>query len=104
MEREDIKTIPPSLPEIEVGRIPDDGEVWECDDGGAHLQMTRHRLATEAVFLSFFSLSVSGSPDERSRIIHEFNEVYGEPFARETMTGHPRPIDIAGYYLTEGES
>jgi len=45
MEREDIKTIPPSLPEIEVGRIPDDGEVWECDDGGAHLQNDKASLS-----------------------------------------------------------
>lgn len=104
MEREAIETIPMSLPEIKVGCIPDDNEVWECNDGGAHFKITKHRLATRAVFLSFLSLSVAGNPDDRSRVINEFNEVYGEPFVRETMTSHPYPIDIAGYYLTEGES
>lgn len=104
MEREIIEQKPLSLPEIAIEHIPEDGEVWEGNDGDAHFKLTKHRLDTKAISLSFLSLSVSGVSEERSRVVGEFSEVYGEPFACETMASYPYPIDIAGYYLAEGES
>jgi hypothetical protein len=76
------------LPIIPLGIVPDDGEIWEYTDGGAHFKVTRHTLPVPGD-PEIVSLSVSGENEERERIITEFTEVFGDPADRDVS-----PISI----------
>lgn len=78
MEREIISSSVASLPPSIIGEIQEDHEIWEEIDGGAKLMVTRHILPTPNRD-ELISLSVSGEPHERQRVIDEFTEVFGEP-------------------------
>lgn len=78
MEREIISVSVASLPLSEIGSIQQDHEIWEEIDGGAKLMVTRHILPTPKRD-EIISLSVSGVPSERQRVIREFAKVFGEP-------------------------
>ena len=78
MEREIIKSAVASVPTSEIGEIQRDNEIWEEYDGGAKLMVTRHTLATPNRD-EIISLSVSGEPNERQRVLQEFIEIYGLP-------------------------
>ncbi|MEO5499365.1 MAG: hypothetical protein ABIR46_02615 [Candidatus Saccharimonadales bacterium] len=89
MEKEIISSVVASLPESKLGEIPKDHEIWEETDGGAELKVTRHILLTPDRY-EFLSLSVSGEPSERQRVVREFVEVFGEPFDKVL---HPDLLD-----------
>lgn len=86
MERDVIRQQLGEIPVSLLGKINDDHEIWEFTDGGAHFKVTRHKLPTDQMDQEFFSLSVSGQPAERERIIQEFSEVLGE--SAEMTTNH----------------
>jgi hypothetical protein len=76
MEKENIELNVANVPYSILGEVQADGEIWEAQDGGAFVKVTRHILATlnqDAIL----SLTVSGPTDERQRVINEFVEVYG---------------------------
>lgn len=78
MEKEIISSSVASLPKSEIGKTPLDYEIWEEVDGGARLMVTRHTLPTPYSD-ELISLSVSGVPNERKRVVSEFTAVFGEP-------------------------
>lgn len=78
MEKDRIQSHVSRLPEMPLDLVPGDGEIWEVDDGEAHIKVTCRVLrALEAYQL--ISLTVSGPPDERRRVLREFKAVYGTP-------------------------
>ncbi|MBI4101234.1 hypothetical protein HY441_02060 [Candidatus Microgenomates bacterium] len=86
------------LPTSPLGEIPGDSDIWEANDGGAHFKMTRHQLPLGSSGLDFFSLSISGEPIERRRVISDFCAVLGEPDQAETSTENHH-IDILGWMV-----
>ena len=78
MEKDTIQSHVSRLPEIPFGVVPENGEIWEADDGAAHVKVTRHVLRTLDAY-QLVSLTVSGPPDERRRVLRDFKAAYGTP-------------------------
>lgn len=78
MEKEIISSAVASLAFSRLGEVPEDHEIWEEVDGGAKLMVTRHILPMQTR-VELLSLSVSGDPSERQRVVSEFIAVFGEP-------------------------
>ena len=91
MEREIIESSVAGIPTSQIGEIQRDNEIWEEYDGGAKLMVTRHTLATPN-HDEIISLSVSGEPNERMRVLQEFIEVYGLPI-ESTYSGEPNSVE-----------
>lgn len=87
MQREKIESTVASLPQSELGVLPNDDEIWEEQDGEANIKVTRHVLPTPN-HISIVSLTVSGPSDERLRVIKEFIEVYGQPAVPISLEPH----------------
>ena len=80
MERSIIESMVASLPVSELGSIAEDHEIWEETDGAAHFKVTRHILPTpDRVIHEMVSLTISGPPEEKLRILNEFKQVLGRP-------------------------
>ncbi|MEI6851119.1 MAG: hypothetical protein WCK26_04085 [Candidatus Saccharibacteria bacterium] len=100
MEKEIIESVSTSLPESRIGDIPEDYEIWEETDGGAHFKVTRHIIPTaDKIGLEILSMSVSGIPSERIRIVDEFSEVFGTPITRDMHPDEPYRMEIAAWLL-----
>ncbi len=93
MEKEIISASIASLPKSELGAIQSDREIWEGTDGGAHFKVTRHILpGTQAN--EVIALSISGTPDERRRVIKDFKQVFGVPVGGDVSLKDPTHVDI----------
>lgn len=73
--RETIPTIPISDPGMEVS----DREIWEIDDGQAHVRVARHEMPPRegAVPIEEIHLTISGSLEDRNRITVDFIRAFG---------------------------
>jgi hypothetical protein len=78
MDKEIIESWVASIPTSELGQVQADHEIWEETDGRAHFKVTRHLLPNIGKH-EIISLSVSGEPNERRRVIKEFKTVLGVP-------------------------
>ena len=77
MDKTTIRALKYEVPLSPIGEVPNDFQIWEADDGRAHLKVTRHEL--HEINYGLFILTVSGIESERQRIMTEFIEVLGEP-------------------------
>ena len=84
MDREQIISGTSFLPKIPAGKIPEDHEIFEGDDAGAHFKFTKNKADSPQGIISFNMLSVSGVNEAKERIIKDFIEVFGEPTEQET--------------------
>lgn len=78
MKRDAIQSHVGGLPEVAFGTVPKGDEVWEADDAGVHIKVTRHALPTLTAHQTL-AVAVSGPPAERRRVLREFKAVYGTP-------------------------
>lgn len=101
MDGNTIKQVLLELPTSPIDKVPDDGDIWEANDGGAHFKMTRHELPIDGSDLDFFSLSISGPESERSRLIAEFSASMGEPEMVEKSESEDG-IDFVGWAVQRG--
>lgn len=99
MEKEIIESFAASIPRSELGAIQEDHEIWEETDGGAHFKVTRHLLPLPQDEREMISLSVSGEPSERHRIMQEFKEVFGVPVSGQIALRDPAHIDILAWLV-----
>jgi len=93
MERAIIESTVASIPHSQVGEIQQDHEIWEEQDGGAKLMVTRHIISVRDRY-EMISLSVSGEPSERHRVIREFIDVFGRPFEPVLYSSRLDVIDV----------
>ncbi|MDB5160077.1 MAG: hypothetical protein JWO99_340 [Candidatus Saccharibacteria bacterium] len=93
MEREIIEASVAGLPKSKLGEIQRDHEIWEEYDGGAKIMVTRHVLPTPQKD-EIISLSVSGEPTERHRVIKEFIAIYGRPVEVSSYSQNPEELEI----------
>lgn len=103
MEREIIGSWIASLPETTFGKVHEDDEMWQDQDGEAQFKVTRHVRDNGT---SMVAMSVSGPQAERNRLILEFSEVYGKPSQLNVILD-PVPIDFVLWEFeskTESES
>jgi hypothetical protein len=90
MEREIIGSWVAGLPETAFGKVHEDDEMWQDQDGEAEIKVTRH-VRDDGT--SMVALSVAGPQPERNRVILEFSEVFGEPTKMESILA-PTPLDF----------
>jgi len=102
MDRSTIETMAAFIPPSELGGIARDEEIWEEDDGGAHLKVTRHILPDLPVEIEVLSMSVTGRVAERRRVIGEFNEVFGEP-ASGDIKDDSEYVDVVMWIVSQPE-
>lgn len=101
MEPQIIESMVARLPVSEMTeangapRLAEDHEIWEIDDGGAKVKVTRHEipLPDSNGVLEVIALSVSGAPNERRRVISEFAEVFGSSADSDTSPETASYID-----------
>lgn len=97
MEKEQIELTVPRIPISERGRVARDGEIWEQQDGGAYFMVVRHSPENFPKSIEMISLSVSGVPSERARVIREFSEVLGAPAEIDDNPSDLERVDIASW-------
>lgn len=63
----------------ELGRVPEEDQIWEEIDGEACIAVTRHIYTSkeDGATYEMVVLQVSGEPSERTRVMNEFYEVFG---------------------------
>lgn len=89
MEKERIEEIISEIPVTTLGKIPNQGEVWEYTEGGTHFKIARHRITMpEEPEPEVCLMTIYGEPTEKERIITEFSQVLGSPTKR---TAEPGP-------------
>ncbi len=98
MEKVVIESKIPEIAISPVGRIPEEHEVWEDTDGGAHFIISRHRLLYGAS-AEFICLSVSGFSKERKRLIGELISAMGEPVYADTNFASNQYQDIVSWVI-----
>jgi hypothetical protein len=81
---ETVETIPITDPGMEVSG----SEVWETDDGQAHIRVARYetRLRGDAVPIDEIDLTISGSPEDRNRIKIDFIRAFKKEPDRHNRT------------------
>jgi len=94
MEKEIIESAVASIPRSELGTIQDDHEIWEETDGSAHFKVTRHLVPGTQRDREVISLSISGLPSERRRVILEFKAVFGPPNSGQIASKSPDHVDV----------
>jgi hypothetical protein len=93
MEEERIKSTIVRIPVSEIGILLEARDLWEGDDGGAHFIVSRHILPAPNE-LPMISLSISGAPDERLRLLREFKQVLGNPENGDVNLKDPDHVDM----------
>ena len=84
MDKSTIEALRHEVPVSPLGSVATDTEIWEQNDGGAHLKITRHELGIDN--FEILALSVSGLKSERDRVRSEFSDVYGVPSETDEAT------------------
>ena len=98
MEKEVIESTVGEIPVSQLGEIQQDHEIWEETDGNAHFKVTRHILPV-AGGVEMLSMSVSGEPSERARVVDEFCEVFGAPASLDILLEHVDHIDVVAWLV-----
>ena len=98
MDKEIIESWVATIPRSKLGEIQADHEIWEETDGGAHFMVTRHLLSTVGTY-EIISLSISGEPSERKRVMREFNSVLGVPESGDIALRQSDHIDLVTWLL-----
>jgi len=98
MEKSIIETMVTSISVSPLEKVAEDHQIWEETDGEAHFKVTRHQLPV-LDHPEFLSLSVSGEPSERTRIVCEFAEVFGQPTSSDVMPDVPENVDVVAWLL-----
>ena len=93
MEKAIIESWVASTPRSQLGEIQADHEIWEERDGGAFFMVSRHLLPASREH-EIVSLSISGEPVERKRVIKEFKDVLGVPEGGDVALNDAAHIDI----------
>lgn len=78
MDREKIVSQARSLPVTELGKVPKDHEIWEAEEGGVKLMLTKNPLPTPEN-REIFTLSMSGFSSGILSLAEQFANVFGEP-------------------------
>ncbi|HSW37308.1 MAG TPA: hypothetical protein VLG37_02980 [Candidatus Saccharimonadales bacterium] len=97
MERLTIEATVAGIPFSALGKVARDHEIWEGTDGGAQFKVTRHQLAEVPGVPEILSLSVSGEPSERDRIISEFEHVFGKAAIKDPPPEGVQYIQMVGW-------
>lgn len=86
MEKEEIFARTKNLPEIEMGNIAKDHQIWEGNELGANFKITKEFLSTPIGKLpAVYALSVSGDEDGKVRLIADFENAFGRPISRNSV-------------------
>jgi len=94
MDRDPILRLTKNLPPLSPHEIPQDHQIWEGNQGGAHFKITRNRLPPHADF-EFYTLSVSGVENDRNQLVSDFISALGEPFAQFPLPENPAIIIVS---------
>ena|SRR3989338_9258035 len=98
MDIEAIRISVADLPSIPLGKIAEDHEIWEGNDGGAHFKITRQPMPI--INRDFLALSVSGEPADRQKIIDDFVVALGEPTDRSVVPEVAKHIDMVAWLVS----
>lgn len=97
MEKQIIQSMVASVPETRIGYPENDEMIWEETDGGAHFIVARHVIPTTVdKDLEVVSMSISGIPSERLRVVNEFTEALdlGSPMVCDIDSDSINRVDV----------